>query len=548
MTPPVTPTRSRSFPWVVGGCALLALCVGTLAVAVAGWNYLRRSGPSTEPSVEYVLDTSPRMAELTEGSTRLAVAQAVLAEVVRPAEPSVSAALRVFGSGTQAVACQDTDLVVPLAPANQAVIADRLTTMQAGAVADAAMGEAMIAAIRDLSATGGPHTLVVVTGGADSCTAEAGQLVAQEAARAGIELELFVVGYQVPETEAQAIRGLVDDAGSGTYLSAEDENQLRGLLHGIQAHVDKPNSVSVADVLATAEAVAPSSTAVAGPPSGPTNTPAGLGRLQLSVLAFAGQPAGTGSRLQVQAFRPEDHRNPLGTDYNNPTSLELPPGTYDLLVTYYPSSTPFVTMAVEDWIEGITIEADQTVSRTLDLGLGQVTINALESTGKPVSGDNYSFALRLHPMSDPTTIAATMIVTNTATLLLKPDRYQVQAAYPDTNLYGVEQSSQTFEVAAGQAIEYTLNLKLGHLEVTVNDAAGQLLEAAQVTAYAYPAGQRDQPFAFAYNTNPGRLPLQAGEVYDVEIVLDTGQKLVVPQQQVGDGETRQLQVSAADFQ
>ena len=82
----------------------------------------------------------------------------------------------------QAAICQDTDLLVPLAPANQGLISDQLAALTAGAGADAALAEAMVAAIRDLAATAGPHSLVVVTGGADSCNPEAGQLIAREAA------------------------------------------------------------------------------------------------------------------------------------------------------------------------------------------------------------------------------------------------------------------------------------------------------------------------------------------------------------------------------
>src|SRR5205085_3646978 len=108
---------------------------------------------------------------------RLSVAQAVLAEIVRPAAPSLTAGLRVFGGGSQPEACQDTQLVVPLARASQAQIANQLGTVKAGPAAGSAIAEAMVAAIRDLSATTSPHTLVVVTGGADSCSAEASQMI-----------------------------------------------------------------------------------------------------------------------------------------------------------------------------------------------------------------------------------------------------------------------------------------------------------------------------------------------------------------------------------
>jgi hypothetical protein len=203
---------------------VLALCVCLAVLAVGGYFWLNRgAAPSDEPAVEYILDASPRMALPAAGAedeaSRLAVAQGVLAEIIRPADPDVTAGLRVFGNGALPVACEDTDLLVPLAPANQAAISDRALALQAGAAADAALAEAMVAAIRDLSDPAGPHTLVVVTGGADSCNPEAGELIAREAERAGIELRMFVVGYQVPDADLADIKGTVDDS-DGSFLGS----------------------------------------------------------------------------------------------------------------------------------------------------------------------------------------------------------------------------------------------------------------------------------------------------------------------------------------
>src|SRR5688500_4951438 len=110
----------------LGGCVLLALCIAVIAVAgAAGWAWRQRGqGPAAEPAVEYILDASPRMALLSQGgdTSRISVARSVLAEVIRPADPQVTAGLRVFGAGSAAEPCQDTHLVVPLAAANQSQI------------------------------------------------------------------------------------------------------------------------------------------------------------------------------------------------------------------------------------------------------------------------------------------------------------------------------------------------------------------------------------------------------------------------------------------
>jgi hypothetical protein len=262
---------------VLGGCALLAVCgLALVAVGSGLWWLAQRGADTSQPTVEYVVDASTRMALPAEGggsSTRLGVARAVLAEIVRPAAANVTAGLRSFGvSDLAADVCQDSNLLVPLGPANQGLIADQLLALDHGASAEAPLAEAMVQAIRDLGTTSGPHTLVVVTGGADSCQPEAGLLIAREAESAGIELEYFVIGFQVLPADGVALKGMVDSMPSAHYLPALDRDQLRAILLAIQARIDAPGTQSVTDVLATAQAL---STAQATPTitAGETPTP-----------------------------------------------------------------------------------------------------------------------------------------------------------------------------------------------------------------------------------------------------------------------------------
>jgi hypothetical protein len=263
---PIMPTQSTtkprlrgSLPQALGGCALLGLCIAvSIVVGAGGWAVRQRGqGLAAEPAIEYIVDASPRMALLSQGGdrSRISVARSVLAEVIRPANPQVTAGLRVFGAGSAAEPCQDTRLVVPLAVANQGQIAGELDRLEASAIAEAALASAILSAIRDLAQTQGPHTLVVITGGVDSCNPEAGPLIAAEAERAGVEIHLFVIGYQLAPTEAEAIRG-VTQAGGGDYFDAADETALRALLEAIQASVDQAIANVREDVRAAATRLA----------------------------------------------------------------------------------------------------------------------------------------------------------------------------------------------------------------------------------------------------------------------------------------------------
>jgi hypothetical protein len=234
------PTKKRSWIWwAVGGCALLAVLACGVAAAAGGFFYLQRNRTGADqPTVEYILDSSPRMALSNEESSRLEVARGVMAEIIRPANPDLTSGLRVFGNGALPQPCQDTELIVPFAQANQDQIADELGGVSVGANSDSALSEAMIAAIKDFAATGGPHSLVVVTGGPDACNPQAGELIAQEADRAGFDLKTYVVGFQVSADDAEALRTQVGAIPGSSYQTAEDETSLRAALAAIQAQVD----------------------------------------------------------------------------------------------------------------------------------------------------------------------------------------------------------------------------------------------------------------------------------------------------------------------
>ncbi len=233
------PPKGRGRLIAVVGCVVVGafLCI---AAAIAGYYFFRgRLAKGAQPTIEYILDASPRMNSASGGDTRIGVARGVLGEIVRTADPRLTAGLRLFGAGSLSVSCQDTNLVVPLALSNQARIEGGLGDVAVGPKSESPLAQAMIAAIRDVAATRGPHSIVVVTGGADSCNPESGELIRQEAQRAGVELRVFVVGFQVPADEAEAVRALVAMIPGATYQEAPAASDLRSALTQIQVEVNQ---------------------------------------------------------------------------------------------------------------------------------------------------------------------------------------------------------------------------------------------------------------------------------------------------------------------
>jgi hypothetical protein len=240
--PMVPNSPKRRWPVIVlVGCGVVAACLCLAGAAGGAYFYFRgRGGTSAQPTIEYVLDASPRMENPSSGGEpRLVVARGVLGEIVRTADPRLTAGLRVFGTGALPQGCEDTDLVVPLAASNQGTIEGRLGSVEAAPDSDSAMAQAMVGAIRDMASTKGPHSIVVVTGGADLCNPEGGELIRQEAERAGIELRLFVVGFEVPPDEIEAVKAFVELIPGATYTDAPQPAALRSALAGIQTEVDR---------------------------------------------------------------------------------------------------------------------------------------------------------------------------------------------------------------------------------------------------------------------------------------------------------------------
>lgn len=237
VTPP--PPKDRRHFIAVVGCVIVGACL-CVAAAVAAFSFFRgRLGRGAQPTIEYILDASPRMSNSSGSDTRIGVARGVLTEIVRTADPRLTAGLRVFGAGALSERCMDTNLVVPLALSNQVRIEEGLGGVAPGPKSDSPMAQAMIAAIRDVAATRGPHSIVVVTGGADSCNPESGELIRREAERAGVELRVFVVGLEVPPDEAEAVRAIVAMIPGATYQDAPEPSALRGALTEIQTEVNR---------------------------------------------------------------------------------------------------------------------------------------------------------------------------------------------------------------------------------------------------------------------------------------------------------------------
>ena len=225
---------------VSGTSLVVTILLALLGAAILAWILFWRPQPETsESNTIYVIDASARML-LPLGqsdSTRLQAARNLVNELMRGASATSVTGIRLFGSGATDQPCVDTTLLVPPAANNQQEITQKLGRLQTG-LGEAALTAAIIAAIGDLRLLNhsGPRLLVLITGGEDTCAGERSQFIAEELARANIDLRTIAIDLGGDQRSARALRVLVADLGGGTYLEVDDEVELSQVTDRLQSY------------------------------------------------------------------------------------------------------------------------------------------------------------------------------------------------------------------------------------------------------------------------------------------------------------------------
>jgi len=80
----------------------------------------------------------------------------------------------------------------------------------------------------------------------------------------------------------------------------------------------------------------------------------------------------------------------------------------------------------------------------------------------------------------------------------------------------------------------------------VYDAPGQLSAAPRVSAWAYPAGTRENSFHAVSGANPLELIVRAGNAYDVVVKLDN-KTYTLNGVSLPAGATKVIPIAASDF-
>jgi hypothetical protein len=172
-----------------------------------------------------VLDVSGSMKAALGGTTRWQTALDTLEEVLSALPDDLNVGLRVYGhrhSSKSAQTCQDTELIVPIAPLDR----ERIV---AAATALAPRGEtplvrSVLKSVGDLKSAGG-GSVILITDGEESCKGDA-KAAAREIKASGVNVALNIVGFTLTGKTVEAELAKLAGSTGGRYYGAQDGSQL----------------------------------------------------------------------------------------------------------------------------------------------------------------------------------------------------------------------------------------------------------------------------------------------------------------------------------
>lgn len=179
-------------------------------------------GKGTPNDILIILDSSSSMSEPVDGAIKIDTAKQALSEIVDLLPENALVGLRIFGG------CETSQLLVPLAPLDRALLREEITAVDTGGPTPIAF--ALEQAKDDFADTTDGKMILLVSDGAETCKGDPIKK-AQELIDLGYDLKINVVGFDVAYQE-WARDQLMDIAAvtGGRYFDAESREELRTAL------------------------------------------------------------------------------------------------------------------------------------------------------------------------------------------------------------------------------------------------------------------------------------------------------------------------------
>lgn len=200
---------------------------GTLQVTTAGERIATVAAPS---EVELILDASGSMKRRIGGRMMIDTAKDVLTEIVQGLPDDMQVALRVYGHRIREGrpgACEDSELVFPLAKLDKPRVLARIRSVQA--LGTTPIDYSLRQVRRDVGQATGEKMIILVTDGKEECGGDPQAAVA-ELQSAGINVRLNIVGFALGDAALKADLRKLAERTSGQFVEAKDAASLRAAI------------------------------------------------------------------------------------------------------------------------------------------------------------------------------------------------------------------------------------------------------------------------------------------------------------------------------
>jgi hypothetical protein len=198
------------------------------------------SGPDGDQSVvagsgvavEILLDTSGSMRAKVGKKQRIAIAKAVLRNLVEETLPAgLPVALRTFDPQRQ---CGST-LLAPLAPLDKATMSALVRDLKIVKTTKTPLAATLAEVAADLAGVDGPKIIVLVTDGQESCDGDPEQVIRDLVAQ-GLDVRVNIVGFALDDVDLKADLQRWAEVGNGQAFDAQGAEELAaGIVTALRA-------------------------------------------------------------------------------------------------------------------------------------------------------------------------------------------------------------------------------------------------------------------------------------------------------------------------
>jgi Ca-activated chloride channel family protein len=449
-------------------------------------------------AIMFILDASGSMWAQVEGKAKIEIAKEVMTELIQDLPDNAEAGLVVYGHRRKGD-CKDVEELVPLQPIDKKTLTEKIQAINPKGKTPITLAVRKTA--EKLKTVEEETIIILVSDGKETCEGDPCALV-KELKEAGIKFTMHVIGFDVTDEEREQLECMAK-AGGGEYFTAKTAQEFRvaaqkvvkesqnfgylkvtALRNGtpINAHMEvfpqgqkqsitsgstetdpkSPGSKlkpGIYDLLVVdREAATKPEVRVEGITIEAGKTAArevnfSSGALLLTVLK-EGKPSV--AVVRVNKAGTENRVADRDTSVDNPLTIHLLPGTYDVIVQDDKVSPP-----QEVVFSKVAITPGSTVEKTADFSEGFLSVEIL------VNGEHGSAGLYVYQAgTDKRVTTGDTSSDNPKILKLVPGTYDLKVIYrksrPET-----EVSFEGIEITAGETTEKRAEFQEGFLSVEV---------------------------------------------------------------------------------